>query len=211
MSIKTLTAAGLAAGLVALAAPVAAGTIFSSVLTGDQEVPPSGSTGTGSASYEIVDNGAAGLSLVFEAIIGPTFNFGLAGSTGTQTVVAMHIHQAPRDVNGGIVFGLISPSDDDDLDTTLTLLGDGSTRITGEWDADEGRPTGPTFADLATDFLDTAPGADAPFYLNVHTTDFPGGEIRGQIVAAIPLPATLPLLAGAVLVLGLRRRGARAG
>lgn len=44
-------------------------------------------------------------------------------------------------------------------------------------------------------------------YINVHTEDFPGGEIRGQI-APVPLPATLPLLlaAGGILAFARRRK-----
>ena len=207
MSIRRMTVAGLAAGMIALAAPAGAATFFRSMLTGDQEVPPTGSAGVGTATYQLVDNGALGLSLVFDAVFGPTFNFGLTGSTGTQMVTAMHIHGAPRGVNGGIIFGILNPSDDDDSDTRLTLLADGSPRLSGVWEASEGRPFGATFADVASLFEAAMPGADVPFYLNLHTTDFPGGEIRGQIVAApIPLPATLPLLAGGVLLLSLRRR-----
>jgi len=45
------------------------------------------------------------------------------------------------------------------------------------------------------------------WYLNLHTADFPAGEIRGQ-VTVVPEPDTL-LLLGAGLVLVARVRGAR--
>ena len=41
-------------------------------------------------------------------------------------------------------------------------------------------------------------------YLNIHTTMFPNGEIRGLLVPT-PLPATSPLFATGLGVLGLLR------
>lgn len=46
-------------------------------------------------------------------------------------------------------------------------------------------------------------------YLNIHTPTFPGGEIRGDIVA-VPEPSTIGLLGAAGLLLAWRKFGARA-
>jgi hypothetical protein len=42
-------------------------------------------------------------------------------------------------------------------------------------------------------------------YINIHTTNFPGGEIRGQI-PFIPEPGTAALLLAGLLGLGIRKR-----
>jgi hypothetical protein len=49
-------------------------------------------------------------------------------------------------------------------------------------------------------------------YFNIHTVNFPGGEIRGQLAAVagvvpVPLPASIVLFGSALLGLGLLRRG----
>jgi hypothetical protein len=91
-----------------------------------------------------------------------------------------HIHRAPPGVNGPIVIG--APS--------FPL----------------GSPI--TFTTTLSDPLETDPLAGL-LYVNIHSSAFPPGEIRGQFVA-IPKPSTFAL-AGAVL-LGLaawQRRNSR--
>jgi hypothetical protein len=43
-------------------------------------------------------------------------------------------------------------------------------------------------------------------YINIHTTNFPGGEIRGQIPHVVPEPATAGLIGAAIAALALLRR-----
>jgi hypothetical protein len=69
-------------------------------------------------------------------------------------VTAAHIHEGRAGVNGPPVITLDAPDDDDsdDCDTVSDALVDRMRRMPGD------------------------------FYVNVHTTDFPNGAIRGQIV-----------------------------
>ena len=71
--------------------------------------------------------------------------------------------------------------------------------FTGTWDAPEGNNT-----TLSAQLDNILTGRS---YINFHTTQFGGGEIRGAIV---PEPSTLAMLAAAaVALLGFRRRQAR--
>ena len=44
------------------------------------------------------------------------------------------------------------------------------------------------------------------YYINIHTSLNPGGEIRGHLVFPIPEPSTLALIGLAVFGLGFNRR-----
>src|SRR5215510_16095965 len=94
------------------------------------------------------------------------------------TVTASHIHNGPPGVAGPIIIPLANTGG---LSGTLSMP-----------------PTALTAAQV------TALQA-GNLYVNVHTSQFPGGEIRGQILA-IPAPGALALLGLAGLTARRRRR-----
>lgn len=185
-TLTTLAIAGLL-----LQAPAQAAFVFTAELSGAQEVPPVVTSAFGSATLWLNDTmdrleiqvSLAGLDL-----------------DGTQTpdtddnVTGLHIHAAPAGINGGVVFGLISPFSDTNGDLVIDAL---AGTVISAWDLTEGNGT-TLDAQLPALFSEG-------LYLNVHTVAFPGGEIRGQI-AAVPLPATSLLFAGGVAGLWRSRR-----
>src|SRR5262245_11209852 len=75
------------------------------------------------------------------------------------------IHAAPAGQNGGTVFGMKDPNHDlDDL-----VINPVTGRITGVWDGIEGNGT--TLAAQLANLLANG------LYFNVHTADYPGGEV----------------------------------
>ncbi len=203
-------------GLICSIPAVALGaTVFTANLTHDQESPPNGtaplltSTGAsrplsfGSAVLTLNDSQT---QLSFAATIN---NIDI---TGTQTpdtadnLTAAHIHApAPPGMNASVVWGFFGTPDNDlspdNLVVTPFASGIGGT-FSSVWNVSEGNNTTLT-AQLPNLFASLA-------YLNFHTTQFPGGEIRGQIIAPAGVPdggSSLLLLAASVLsIAGLRRR-----
>jgi CHRD domain len=107
-------------------------------LSGTQEVPPNGSTATGSGTM-VIDTDTNTMN----------FNISFSGLSAPQTAAHFHGPAMPG-VNAGVIFG----------------LGLGSPQI-GVWNMTD-EQEGWVLAGLT--------------YVNVHTTAFPGGEIRGQVV-----------------------------
>lgn len=201
----------LAVGLVGLiVAPSPAATQFSVVLDGGQANAGAGtgSIATGTGSLDLVDLGAGDYRLSYTLNISADLDWsgvaGVASNGANSTVTNFHIHNQDRGVNGGVVYGLFVPSHDNDGGISTVLNADNTTTISGSWDPGDGNPVGNLNgfvttgfpAGTATRLLDLVAGQDAPLYFNVHTNNFGGGEIRGQIVA-IPEPA-----AGLLLLLG---------
>lgn len=181
-----LLATGLGGG-VAWADPV----IYSAPLAGSYESPANASpaSGTVAVGYDAVAN-TLSVDLSF------------ADLTGTTTVAHLHCCAGPG-VNAGVAIG-------------LTGFVSGVTATTYKRLFDLTDPTLYSAAFLAgaggsaTDAASALAAALAAgqVYVNIHTTTFAGGEIRGNL-QAVPEPGALALVAMAMLAFGLTRTHVR--
>jgi len=133
---------------------------FSASLSGDNEVPPINSAGTGN----------------FEMTIQPgAISFSLDFSDLSSTLTLAHLHFAPSKVAGGVMIFLCGGGNQ----PTCPAATSGT--ITGTITA--ANVTGPGGQGITAGDLDSALAAvrDDLSYANMHTTIFPGGEIRGQV------------------------------
>jgi hypothetical protein len=157
---------------------------FSTTLLGSNEVPPTGSTATGTA-FVTLDTTANTLA------VSESFT-GLIGGAAS----AAHIHCcAPLGTNVGVAVpftgfpNATSGTYNNTFDLTL-----GSTYTSAFVTA-----SGGTVASAEAALIFGLENGEA--YANIHDATFPGGEIRGQLETT-PLPATLPLFAGGLGLIG---------
>ena len=190
-----------------LSASAQASTIFFAHLTNSQEpgnIVPTTSTGDprpasfGIAFFELND---AMTQLTMNATI---FNIDVGGTQTPDTfdnLVNAHIHVgAPPGANAPVRWGFFGAPDNDTNPKQLVVTpfaGGVGANFTSIWDLPEGN-AGTT---LATNLPGIFAGQS---YINFHTVQFAGGEIRGQIVPA-PEPASLVLLGSGLLAAGARR------
>ena len=156
-------------------------TAFSVVLEGTQEVPPHASAASGLGTV-VFDSTAITASYTFQVA---GIDYGLATGGPAQTpstlddAISTHFHNEVRGVNGPVVFGEINPAQDND-DLSIVQNADGSWTITGQWETTD--PANVSITNFADTFGLAAVGAEIPIYFNIHTNQFPGGEIRGQLL-----------------------------
>jgi hypothetical protein len=146
--------------LAVMAAPaIASGHRFVAPLSGGEEVPPNDSRATGVATFKLSDDGT---ELSYRLVV-----------ANIENVTQAHIHLAPAGVNGGVVAWLYPSAPPAQLIPGRT---DG-VLATGTITSDDlvGALAGMTLDDLL------AAMRAGNTYTNVHTSQFPGGEIRGQI------------------------------
>jgi len=199
----------LASLVLACGTAAQASILLTATLTNATENPPTNPTlvggaprpaSFGSATFLIND---AMTSMTFTATV---FNIDFTGTQSADTndnLVAAHIHAAglvTPTTNAPVVWGFFGNpfNDNNPNDVVMTPFASGvGGTISGKWDAPEGNGT-----TLAAQLPNILSGNS---YINFHTSQFPGGEIRGALVVA-PEPATCWLIGGAAVALLLRRR-----
>ena len=187
-------------------------TLFTATLTNGQENPPTVPTLSGGAPRPTSFGVAAFLlntaetSMMFAAVV---FNIDFTGSQtpdANDNLTNAHIHAGPDvtpTTNGPVVWGFIGApfNDNNPNDTVVTPFATGVGGIvTGKWDAPEGQNT------TLTAQLENIKAGRA--YINFHTTQFGGGEVRGNITGTtVPEPSSfLLVLTGTAGLLGVYRR-----
>ena len=122
----------------------------------------------------------------------------------TLFLLNAHIHAGPAVTpitNGPVVWGFFgSPLNDvapNDFTMTPFASGVGGT-FSGKWDLGEGNAT-----TLTAQLPNILAGRS---YINFHTTQFGGGEIRGNIVAMVPEPESYALMLAGLAVHAIERR-----
>jgi serralysin len=157
-------------------------TAFRVVLEGTQEVPPNNSTASGLGTV-IFDSTAVAATYSFQiegVDYGPAIGDPAQTPSTDDDVISTHFHNEARGVNGPVVFGQINPAQDND-DLAITLNADGSWMVSGRWETTD--PANVPITDFAATLGSAPVGSEVPIYFNVHTNQFMGGEIRGQLVA----------------------------
>ena len=157
-------------------------------LTNGQEVPPTNPTTTTGAARPasfgtaVFQFNAAQTAMTFTATIN---NIDINGTTTPDTndnLIAAHIHAGPSvapGVNGPVVWGFFGTpfNDNNPNDQSFAPLTTGVGGIFGgKWDAPEGNGT-----TLAAQLTNLRSGRA---YINFHTNQFTGGEIRGNFTPA---------------------------
>ena len=128
---------------------------FTAKLSGANEVPSITSAASGMAAFDL---NAAGTQMKY------TLNV-----TNINHVIAAHIHMGSSTANGPIVVNLFIPSKaTGKVDGTLAQSSINSTSLIG-----------PLKGKQMTDLIKLINGGQA--YVNVHTTQNPPGEVRGQM------------------------------
>ncbi len=145
---------------------VAAQTSFNASLDESQVMGGTGSSATGSADLAL---SVQGDTLAYAiTLVGLDLDGNQTPGDPSDDVTNLHFHAAPPGVNGGVVFGLIAPGHDGDDIVIDAAAG----TVTGIWENTDTNPLSAQLGNLLAGGL----------YLNVHTTAFGGGEIRGQVL-----------------------------
>lgn len=155
----TVAVAALAVVMLLASAAVGAPSNFVAPMSGDQEVPAVDTNATGVAKFQLNHDGT-----------GLDYRLNVAN---IENVTMAHIHMAPRGRNGPVVAWLYPSGPPPQLIEGRT---DG-TLATGTLTSED--LVGPMAGAEIEDLVELIRQGRA--YVNVHTQQYPGGEVRGQI------------------------------
>lgn len=187
---KLATVAAACVATLGLMPAYAAQTVYTTTLTGANEATPNPSAGIGLGIVTLDDSS-------FTMRVQTVF-FGLTG-----TVTAAHIHcctAAPGTGTAGVAtrtptfLGFPSGVTQGAYDATFDMT------LASSWNGSYVTNNGGT---TASAFLALHTGMDSgSSYLNIHSTTYPGGEIRGFLAGPVPEPQTYALMLAGLGVLG---------
>lgn len=132
---------------------------FNAALSGKQEVPPAATKARGQASFKVSKDS--------------TFIQFRLNVANIRNVTMAHIHLAPAGANGPVVAWLL-PSE-----PPPQLIEGRSQGTLAAGLITAANLVGPLAGQTINDLIEAMAAGDA--YVNVHTSQYPGGEIRGQI------------------------------
>jgi hypothetical protein len=144
----------------------AAGQNFNTPLSGAEEVPPADTRARGQAQFQL---NRAGTEISFRLNV-----------ANIENVTMAHIHVGAVGVNGPVVVWLYPEGPPPQLIPGRS----NGVLATGTFTEDD--LVGPLAGQTLADLLNVMRSGDT--YVNVHTSQFPGGEVRGQIRALGPRP-----------------------
>lgn len=182
-----------AAAAICLAAGANAAIInYSATLSGPNESPANASPGTGFATVDVNTTAhTMHVHVEFSGLIGTTTASHIHGATAVALAGTAGV-ATTTPTFAGFPLGVTSGVYDITLDTTLA-----SSYNPSFVTANGGTPASAEAALFAAIAAEKS-------YLNVHSSAFPGGEIRGFL--QVPAPSSIGLLGLGSLVIGRRRR-----
>ena len=132
---------------------------FMTHATGAEEVPPNASRAQGQAVFRLSDDG---MELSYRLVV-----------ANIENVTQAHIHRAPAGQNGGVVVWLY-PSG-----PPAQLIPGRTQGVLAEGEITSDDLVGTLAGEDLDALVDAIRAGNA--YVNVHTSQIPGGEIRGQL------------------------------